>query len=225
MKVAHPSLLFALALFAWAAAAGPGRADFFTVGQGPHSPYNLTLGYTAPSATNATLTVTLKNTISSPKGGLLTAFVFNNPHDDVTGISFTDPLFHLLGGPHFDGGVNAAPYGRFDIGASTFGAFEGNSASAGIAPGHTDVFTFHLTGDHLDLLTAESFVKALSVPPGDGRGDEFFVARFHGFVGDGDFGDKVPAVAHAPEPGALALGVLGALGLLAGVRRFRPRTA
>ena len=225
MRIAQSSLLFALTLLASAALAGPGRADFVTVGAGPHSPYELTLDYTAADAHNAALTVTLKNTISSPKGGLLTAFVFNNPGHDVTGVSFTDPNFKLLGGPHFDGGVNAAPYGQFDLGASTFGAFEGGNPSKGLAPGDTGVFTFKLTGSHLNTLDVESFVGALSTPPGDGRGDEFFVARFHGFVGDGDFGDKVPAVRHAPEPATLALGVLGALGLLAGARRFRPRAA
>jgi hypothetical protein len=224
MRPAHPSLFVAVAFLVWAAASSSGRADFSTVGQGPHSPYGLTLHYTAQSATNATLIVTLTNTIASPKGGLLDAFVFNNPDGDVTTASLTDPHFQLIGGPSFSDGINAAPYGHFDIGASTFGAFEGGSPKNGISPGHTGVFTFHLTGHALNALNEESFVGALSEPPGAGRGDQFFVARFHAFVGDAGFGDKVPAVRHMPEPAALTLGALGVLGCLGGAWRLRRRT-
>ena len=225
MRTTHPSLLLALALVAWSGATGPSWADYITTGAGPHSPYDLTLDYDALSAHQATLTVTLKNTISAPKGGLLTAFAFNNPNGDITGASLTDPHFSLIGAPNLDDGVNAAPYGQFDLGASTFGAFEGGSPKNGISPGHTGVFTFNLTGNHLNMLNEESFVKVLSEPPGDGRDDRFFVARFHGFVGDGDFGDKVPANQHFPEPATLVLAVVGGLGLLGGARRFRQRWA
>jgi hypothetical protein len=225
MRTARLCLLPALALLAWSAACGAGRADFITTGAGPHSPYQLTLDYDDVSAHQATLTLTIKNIISSPKGGLLTAFVFNNPHGDITKATLTDPHFSLLGGPNFDDGVNAAPYGHFDLGASTFGDFEGGNPSRGIGPGQTGVFTFHLTGDHLDTLTEESFVEASSEPPGQGRGDAFFVARFHGFVGDGGFGDKIPANEHFPEPAALVLAAAGGMGLLGGAWRVRRRVA
>jgi hypothetical protein len=224
MRTALPALFLAAAALAWATC-GPCHAEFVTVGQGPHSPYTLTLDYMAQSSTHATLTVTLKNTIASPRGGVLTAFAFNNPDDDITGVSLADPHFKVIGGPTFDAHVNAAPYGRFDIGASTSGAFEGGNPKTGISPGQTDVFTFHLTGEDLKALNEESFVDALSGPPGDGRGREFFVARFHGEVGDGDFGDKVPAVRHAPEPATLTLGAIAFLGCLAGASRLRRREA
>ena len=226
MKRAHPFFLFALALLAWPAAAGAGRADFITNGVGKLGDYNLTLAYTPLSATHAILTVTLTNTSPAANGGFLTSFVFNNPHGDIAGASMTatNANFQLLGGPGFNKGVNGAPYGQFDFGASTFKSFEGGGNPArGIGVGQTAVFTFDLTGHDLNLLNEESFVDARSVGPGIGEGAQFFVGRFRGFLDGGS--DKVPAIPHAPEPAGLALGAVGALGLLGGAWRLRRRGA
>jgi hypothetical protein len=203
------------------------RADFITTGDGTLGHFKLTLSYTAAaSGTSADLKVVLQNTSPVANGGDLTAFVFNNP-DNLIGKATlsksSNSNFQLLGAPSFDNGVNGAPFGQFDLGASTFKSFEGGGApSKGIAVGATGTFTFAFTGTNLNTLDEESFVDALSVPPGDGGGEKFFVARFRGFVNGGS--DKVPARAHNPEPGTLTLAGLGILGLLgAGWRRWRRR--
>ncbi len=235
MRTPHPLFVLALALLAGAASPELSRADFFASGAGALGDYNLTLAYSPLSTTHGTLTATLMNTSPPANGGFLTAFVFNNPNNDITGASLTASIsnFHLLGAPNFNNGVNGAPYGHFDIGASTFKSFEGGGNPAkGLGVGQTATFTFHLTGSGLNTLDEMSFVDALSVPPGNGAGDEFFVARFRGFRDEGS--DKVPASPNdppgingggAPEPTSLLLSAVGLLGFLGGVRRLRRRLA
>jgi hypothetical protein len=178
--------------------------------------YKGTLEYTDTDAGHAALTVTLTNSSPAANGGYLTGFAFNDPGNKITGVKLTGPAkFGLLGGPNFDHGINAAPFGHFDIGAAVGGSFEGGgNPGPGIGVGQTRTFVFSLTGTALNTLTVQSFVHDLSVGPGDGEGDKPFVARFRGFKDGGS--DKVPdSVVHdSPEPGTLALAGIALLTLV-----------
>lgn len=171
------------------------------------------LTYNAISSVSGTLTLALKNTSPVANGGYLTAFAFNNPGNRITSALFskTDPDFKLIGGgfPHyFSNGINASPYGYFDIGATTNGGFQGGgNPNKGIAVGVTETFTFGFTGVNLDQLSEDSFISELST----GNNGAFFAARFRGFNDLGS--DKVPGDV-APEPTTLSLLGLGLLGLL-----------
>jgi hypothetical protein len=150
------------------------------------------LTYAPTSATAATLTVTLTNTSPAANGGYLTAFVFNNPGDHVTGVSLTDPHFHAL---LANDAINGAPFGQFDLAVSLGNNLhsnftDGGNPAGGIGVGVTETFTLNLTGTGLDLLSEADFVGALSGGTGLGAGPEFFVARFRGFENGGS--DKVP---------------------------------
>lgn len=197
-------------------------------GTGSLGSYSGTFVYQSTNDTDATLRITLTNTSPAANGGYLTAFVFNNPHDRITGVTYstTDSDFDLLGGPNFDNSINAAPYGRFDLGAGLGGQFlGGGSPHGGIAVGVSETFTFTLTGSGLNTLNEHSFFDTLSVPPGNGRGHseghaQAFVARFKGFNDEGS--DKVPGSYHeGPEPGAFVLAAIGIAGLV--VYRWRRR--
>jgi hypothetical protein len=179
--------------------------------------------YNPVSSTSATLTIDLTNTSAPTLGGFLTAFAFNNPVDAISASSLTatpspSPFTQLGLG---DNTVDAQPFGHFDLGASaTGGTFQGGGAPNGIAPGATGHFVFGFTGTGLDALTADSFVSALSVGPGDGKGDQFFVARFRGLTGQPD-SDKVPGMVFVPEPSTYASLFAGLGVLLFMVRRLR----
>lgn len=159
-----------------------------------------TFEYTAANDTNATISVSLTNT--SPVGsGFITAFVFNNPSDKITGVSSftaTDSSFELLGATSFSDSVNGAPFGQFDVGASTGSSFEGGGApSNGLAVGASATFTFAVTGAGLSSLTAETFFSTLSEGTGAGEGYQPFVVRFRGFANGGS--DKVPGTPGTPD--------------------------
>jgi hypothetical protein len=181
------------------------------------------ISVTSSSSTAATLTVSLTNTTPTANGGFLTAFVLNNPSNEITGISLTSAPanFGLIGtAPFTNGTINGSPYGQFAFGASTGGSFQGGgSPSGGLAVGSTGTFVFALTGTGLNSLTEASFDNTSSIGSGDGQGHQFFVARFRGLEHDGS--DKVPGMASAvPEPSSFALmGIAGAVGLV--VRRVR----
>ena len=164
------------------------------------------------------LTVSLTNTTDASYGGYLTAFVFNNPDDKIDGVTLTlDPAYPdfntVLGGPSFQDSENGSPYGQFDIGLTTGVNFQGGDPVDGIPVGSTGPFVFLFTGTDLGSLTTQSFIDAYSVPPGDGQGLQFFVARFQGLeYGAGS--DKVPGV--VPLPGTVMLlgsGLVGLVGL------------
>jgi hypothetical protein len=188
--------------------------------------YTGTVTYADTDSTHATLTVSLKNTSPALNGGFLTAFVFNNPSDLITGVTLSggNGHFSLLGGPSFHNGINGAPFGHFDIGASTGGGFEGGPhPTDGLGVGKSATFTFALTGSHLDTLTTDSFFAALSANP-QGKGAESFVARFRAFNHEGS--DKVPddvVRVQNPEPATLALLGAGLACVLGGVTMRRKR--
>jgi hypothetical protein len=196
-------------------------------GTGSLGSFSGTFDYTAIDDTTGTVDVVLIN--DSLIGGYITAFVFNVPTGaDVDTAALTGvvpPNFQVLGeDDSYEDGVGGSPYGQFDIGASTFDSFEGGGQpSLGIAMGGTATFHFTLTGSGLGSLTAQDFLSTLSVPPGDGEGNEAFVVRFRGFPDNGS--DKVPndgGNPPVPEPGTLALLGLG-LASLAARHRARGR--
>lgn len=207
-----------------------------THGVGGLGTFDGDLSYKATDEHSAEFQVTLTNTSAAGNLGYLTAFAFNNPGGRITGasLSATTPAFHLIGDPLHPGGVNGAPFGHFDLGASTGKSFEGGgNPTPGIGVGHTELFWFTLTGNGLTEITEEDFLATLSSPPGAGQGPVAFVARFRGFSNGGS--DKVPVdlirIEHAPEPLTLVSGVVG-IALAAGVvvlrrrssaRRFEPK--
>ncbi|MFO0804746.1 MAG: hypothetical protein U0791_16685 [Gemmataceae bacterium] len=186
--------------------------------------FNGTFTYVPTDATKGTLNLTLNNTSPLANGGYLTAFVFNNPGQRITGASLwsSDVHFQLLGGPAFNNAVNGAPYGRFDLGASTGGSFEGGgNPSKGIAAGGSEDFVFHFTGSGMDSLTTQDFFSTFSVPPGSGEGVQAFAARFRGFECGGS--DKVPGMEQpvlTPEPATLPISLAG-LAVIVGLCRLR----
>ena len=107
--------------------------------------------------------------------------------------SSTDPPaagFELLGDDtSFQNGVNASPFGYFDIGAGLGDDFEGGGKpQTGVISGQSVTFKFVLMGEGLDL-TAADFLSTLSDPTGQGKvkgqgqgqETEDLVVRFRGF--------------------------------------------
>ena len=220
MKIAQRLVVVILSAGAALAQTAPAQAGFITGVNALNGlgKYEGTFDYNPVDATHGTLKITLKNTSPAANGGFLTGFVFNNPGQHITGatVSSSNLHFHLLGGPSFNNSVNGAPYGRFDLGASTFKSFEGGgNPGNGIAVGHSADFTFHLTGKALNSLATNDFFTTFSVPPGNGESDQSFVARFRGFEDGGS--DKVPGtdppIAN-PEPATLLMTSVGLAALI-----------
>jgi hypothetical protein len=190
-----------------------------------------TFDYTATDDMHGTVDIVLSN--DSLIAGYLTAFVFNIPTDAVgvsASLTSSNLNFSLLGVAL--NGVNGAPFGQFDIGASTFNSFEGGGNPVdgmfNSGPTKTATFSFALTATSgLGALTATDFLSTLSDgSTGAGEGVQAFVARFRGFdVAEGQpDSDKVPlggTGAPVPEPGTLMLVGMGVASLVAR-RRLRP---
>ena len=211
LKLKPASMILIAALAFWAPAAS---ASLVIFGDGQWGDFTGSITYHAADASHATLQVLLHNSSPLENGGFLTGFALNNPDNlisTVTAFQSTNPNFKLLGGPGFQDGINGAPYGQFDLGASTFKSLEGGGKpSKGLAVGATETFTFTLAGSLLLSLDEWSFVQELSVGPGIGEGAQFMVARFRGF----DNGASNKTAGHAvPLPGTLALLGSGLAGL------------
>jgi len=142
MKIAQRLVVVILSAGAALAQTAPAHAGFITGVNALNGlgAYEGTFDYNPVDATHGTLKITLKNTSPAANGGYLTAFLFNNPGQHITGatLSSSNLHFQLLGGSSFNNSVNGAPYGRFDLGASTFKSFEGGgNPSNGIAVGNS----------------------------------------------------------------------------------------
>ncbi len=191
----------------------------------------------------ATLTLAITNTSSD---GYLTALAFNNPGSNAGSpaissvvLSSAPTNFNLLGGPLFDDGINASPFGQFDIGAASSAggnlSWQGSgNPSAGLAAGQSGIFSFSLTGNLLGLTITDFFgsllnpsAGELSSGPGIGSyGAQVLAVRFRGFACEPECEGSDKAYGQVvPIPPALALFLTG-LGFVAWFgRRRKPATA
>jgi hypothetical protein len=169
--------------------------------------FQAVLTYMDTSAASASLRIDLTNTSPPANGGFITAFVFNNPGNQISTISQGTPFganFSVIGSATVPQTVNGAPFGHFDFGASTGGSFEGGGNPArGFGVGATESFVFNFTGTGLNNLNENSFINTLSGGTGAGQGDQSFAVRFRGFLNGGS--DKVPGMRQGPEPASLVL--------------------
>jgi hypothetical protein len=183
LKLKPASMILIAALAFWAPAAS---ASLVIFGDGQWGDFTGSITYHAADASHATLQVLLHNSSPLENGGFLTGFALNNPDNlisTVTAFQSTNPNFKLLGGPGFQDGINGAPYGQFDLGASTFKSLEGGGKpSKGLAVGATETFTFTLAGSLLLSLDEWSFVQELSVGPGIGEAPSSWSPAFAALI-------------------------------------------
>jgi hypothetical protein len=173
--------------------------------------FTATLTYSYKSSTSATLTIQLTNSTTGFTAAYLTGFVFNNPNDQITKISLTNPPGYTSISLTFSNGNvksdSSGDFGKFDVGVTVGGS---SNPTAGIAMGNTATFTFTLTGTSLNTLTEQSFVNASS-----SGGSTFFAAQFSG-INPGNKSDNVPGTLNptaTPEPGTMLLLASGIVGL------------
>jgi hypothetical protein len=167
---------------------------------------SLTLAHMKDSAL---LEIQLTNTSPISNGGYITALAFNNPMGYITGISYSDANYSLLGGPGYNNSINGMPLGYFDMGAGIGGDWMGSGdPKPGIGVGQTKSFSFNLTGANLALLNETHFMNELSQGGSPEMGGQFIGVRFRGFRNGGS--DKVPGYPDNPElPESSTLILLG----------------
>lgn len=199
MNMIKCAMVAAVAGFASASSAGIAVQSFAPASTEALGAFTGSIDYAANSATQGTLTITLKNTSPVGNGGFLTAFVFNAV-SSVTGLTLSSSPANF----GLDSAVTASPFGEYRFGVSTGGGFTGGgNPSRGLAVGQTGTFVFAVTSTNALALSDASFLV--------GPNDYPFVVRFRGFENGGS--DKVPT----PTPGSLALGLIA--GLTAARRR------
>jgi hypothetical protein len=216
MKLFPPrGWVIALAAIVLTLTAQPAKAGFIVQGPGESGlgSFTGTLNVATVNTNAATLTFSLTNTSPVANGGLLTAFVFNNPDSSLYSVTFgssTKATFATFDDD--EDGVGGSPFGQFDYLMSVGDGFQGSGPpSDGLAVGESATWVFNVTGIGAGALTDDDFLDALSVPPGIGGGAQAFVVRFRGFANEGS--DKVPgggggAGGHAntvPAPAGLIL--------------------
>src|SRR5262249_36576209 len=110
MKIALYPVVAIMSLGMALAQAGPAHAGFITGANGLNGlgKFDGTFNYVPLDGTHGTLNITLNNASPASNGGYLTAFVFNNPGQHITGATLwsSDAHFQLLGAPSFNNGVN-----------------------------------------------------------------------------------------------------------------------
>ena len=207
-KFLHASCIAAAAF-----AAGAAHADIINISgniaasaEQTGANFTGTIQYTPTSASAGVVTIMLNNMTPVNVGGYLTGFVFNVGSTDTnasaTLTSTTNANFLGLASH------TASPFGAFDAGASLGANWQGGGSPAGgIAIGGSGTFTFNVSANDAQTLTAQSFLTG-------GPNAYNFVVRFRGLENGGS--DKVPAV---PAPAAGALAAMTMLGL--GLRRRR----
>lgn len=201
------------------------RADtinFVGLGQNGYGSFSGSISVDSLSATLAEITVELTNTTApASRGGTITGFAFNNPNSsaggDIGGVvetppgySSTNSNFKAIGAPEYengivvDDGVNAAPFGMFDLGAALGGNWSGGgNPNNGIAIGNTASFVFKVFGTNLNNLSAASIFETPSeANPKDKDPQTLvsFVVRFRGGDNPQGWSDKAVAVEDPKDP-------------------------
>lgn len=215
------------------AAGGTSSLSFVSTTVGSHGSmgtYSGSLNWSWTTGTSGTLEVKLKNTSASSVGGFLTAFALGGPVGSGWSyqlVSTPSSFSYLLGGTA-PATVDADPFGKYALGASTTNAWLGGGQPAGLAPGEEGSFVFTLTAlsdatsPLLSALTASDFWGD-PVDPSQGIGSWGFVARFRGIGPNGEDSDKSPAMQSLvviPIPAPALLAGLGLIGAVAARRRF-----
>lgn len=190
------------------------------IGQNGYGKFSGSLTVDSISATLATITVSLTNTTAPHRGGYITGFAFNNPNTSVggdiasvvespSGYSTTNSAFRAIGSSEFansvvtNDGINAAPYGQFDLGAALGGDWSGGgNPHSGIGVGNAATFIFRVIGTNLTNLTAQSILEAMSAVSGGKKKKHqesaSFVVRFRGGEEPCGWSDKAVGWAVSP---------------------------